>query len=132
MQAEGFDAFQKRISQVTAKTIYKIVARDTWREAEAAGTFKGATIDLSDGYIHFSTAAQARQTAALHFKDQRDLLLVAVSTTTLGDRLQWEPSRGGDLFPHVYGDLSMEAVSTVDELPLDDNGVHVFPALDEL
>lgn len=116
---------------MTAKTIYKIVARDTWRQAEAAGTFKGATIDLVDGYIHFSTAVQARQTAALHFKGQRDLLLVVVATTKLGDTLKWEPSRGGDLFPHVYGDLSMEAVSHVDELPLGDDGVHLFPALDK-
>ncbi len=117
---------------MTAKTIYKIVARDAWREAEAAGIFKGATIDLADGYIHFSTAAQARQTAALHFKGQGDLLLVAVSTVTLGDSLKWEPSRGGDLFPHVYGDLSMEAVSHVDDLPLGDDGVHTLPALEEL
>jgi len=117
---------------VTAKTIYKIVARDTWREAEVAGTFKGATIDLADGYIHFSTAVQARQTAALHFKGQHDLLLVTVSTATLGDRLIWEPSRGGDLFPHVYGDLPMEAVSQVNELPLGEDGVHAFPALEKL
>lgn len=117
---------------MTAKTIYKIVAKDAWREAEAAGIFKGATIDLADGYIHFSTAVQARQTAALHFQGQRDLLLVAVSTALLGESLKWEPSRGGDLFPHVYGDLSMEAVAQVDELPLGKDGVHAFPALEEL
>lgn len=113
---------------MAAATIYKIVARSAWDQAEKDGLFKGATIDLTDGYIHFSTAAQARQTAALHFKDQQDLVLVAVEAAALGDALKWEPSRGGDLFPHLYAPLTMDQVARVDELPLGEDGVHIFPA----
>lgn len=116
---------------MTAATIYKIVPKDTWAPAKAAGVFKGAAIDLADGYIHFSTADQARETAALHFNGQHDLLLVAVSTAALGEALKWEPSRGGDLFPHLYGDLSIDAVIRVDALPVDGNGVHAFPPMDQ-
>ena len=116
---------------MSAATIYKIVAKDEWAAAESAGIFKGATIDLADGYIHFSTAGQARQTAALHFAGREGLLLVAVAAAPLGDALKWEPSRGGDLFPHLYGELSVKAVSRVDELPLDDKGVHIFPPMED-
>lgn len=110
--------------------IYKIVSRAEWAVAEASGTFKGAAIDLTDGYIHFSTAAQARETAARHFKGEADLLLVAVDTKGLGNALKWEPSRGGDLFPHLFAPLSLKAVLRVDPLPLDENGTHVFPAME--
>jgi len=82
-------------------TIYKIVAAPVWRTAETAGVFRGAAVDLADGYIHFSTAEQARETAAKHFTGQSDLLLVAVDAGRLGDALKWEVSRGGALFPHL-------------------------------
>jgi len=121
----------QRESSVSAATIYKIVAKDEWAAAESAGTFKGAAIDLADGYIHFSTAGQARQTAALHFAGREGLLLVAVAVEPLGDALKWEPSRGGDLFPHLYGELSVKAATRVDELPLDDKGVHIFPPMED-
>ena len=81
-----------------------------WRDAEARGTFDGAGVDLADGYIHFSTAAQVRDTAALHFRGQDDLLLIAVDASILGVALRFEPSRGGDLFPHLYGVLPLDAV----------------------
>lgn len=116
---------------MSAATIYKIVAKEEWAKADRAGVFKGAAIDLADGFIHFSTAAQARQTAALHFANQDGLLLVAVAASPLGDMLKWEPSRGGDLFPHLYGDLSMKMISRVDALPLDDRGVHIFPPMED-
>ncbi len=109
--------------------IYKIIDRDAWAKAEAAGTFTGAAIDLEGGYIHFSTAVQARETAKLHFAGQRNLVLVSVETAGLGDALKWEPSRGGQLFPHLYGALSMSAVARVDDLPLDDENNHIFPEL---
>lgn len=107
--------------------IYKICDIALWRDAEQAGELIGAPIDLADGYIHFSTAEQARETAAKHFTGQRDLLLVAVEADTLGEALKWEPSRGGALFPHLFRPLRIDEVFSVQELPLDASGAHVFP-----
>lgn len=107
--------------------IYKICPRPLWREAEAAGRFTGAPIDHQDGFIHFSTAAQVAETAARHFAGQDDLLLVAVEADALGDGLRYEPSRGGDLFPHLYGPLPLSAVVAVDDMPLGADGRHAFP-----
>jgi uncharacterized protein (DUF952 family) len=107
--------------------IYKICPEALWRAAEAAGRFEGAPIDLADGYIHFSTAGQVRETAAKHFAGQADLLLVAVDSGRLGDALKWEPSRGGALFPHLYAPLSLDAVLWKKLLPLGADGVHIFP-----
>jgi uncharacterized protein (DUF952 family) len=109
--------------------IYKICSEALWREAERVGVFAGAAIDLEDGYIHFSTAAQAPETAARHFAGQGDLVLVAIDAGALGDGLRWEPSRGGDLFPHLYGALRLNAVRWVRPLPLGPDGRHVFPEL---
>ena len=109
--------------------IYKIATRPQWDQAEAQGVFAGAPIDLADGYIHFSTADQVRETAAKHFGGQSDLLLVAVDATALGDALKYEPSRGGALFPHLYADLDLTHVVWTKPLPLGDDGVHQFPAL---
>jgi uncharacterized protein (DUF952 family) len=109
--------------------IYKICSEALWREAERVGVFAGAAIDLEDGYIHFSTAAQAPETAARHFAGQGDLVLVAIDAGALGDGLRWEPSRGGDLFPHLYGELRLDAVRWVRPLPLGPDGRHVFPEL---
>jgi uncharacterized protein (DUF952 family) len=106
--------------------IYKICPEPLWRDAERAGVFTGAAIDLADGYIHFSTAAQVAETAARHFAGQRGLVLVAVDAEALGDALRYEPSRGGDLFPHLYAPLSLDAVRTVEPLPLGDDGRHVL------
>ena len=110
-------------------TIYKISTAALWREAERAGIFTGAPIDLTDGYIHFSTAEQVKQTAALHFKGQADLVLAAVDTAALGSALKYEPSRGGALFPHLYGTLPMAAVRWAKPLPLGPQG-HEFPELE--
>jgi uncharacterized protein (DUF952 family) len=107
--------------------IYKIVPESLWQEARAAGVFRGAAIDLTDGYIHFSTAPQARETAARHFAGQAGLLLVAVEAAVLGDALVFEPSRGGDLFPHLYGALPLSAVLWEKLLPLGADGMHEFP-----
>ena len=110
--------------------IYKICPDDLWRDAERAGVFAGAPVDLDDGFIHFSTAAQARATADKHFRGRRGLVLVAVEEGALGTALRYEASRGGDLFPHLYGSLPLSAVRWVKPLPLDENGRHVFPALE--
>ena len=108
--------------------IYKICPRTLWQEEEAEGRFRGAPVDVADGFIHFSTAAQAPETASRHFAGIDDLILVAVETESLGEALRYEPSRGGDLFPHLYGDLTLSAVRWVKDLPLGADGRHVFPA----
>ena len=110
-------------------TIYKILPLALWHEAERTGVFRGAAIDLTDGYIHFSTAEQAMETAANHFAGQSDLMLLHVDTDALGDALKWEPSRGGALFPHLYAELDVQHVSRAEPLPLGDDGRHVFPKL---
>ena len=98
--------------------IYKICPAALWRQAEADGVFRGSPVDLADGFIHFSTAEQAKETAAKHFAGQRDLVLVAVDSEALGAVLQWEPSRGGALFPHLYAPLDVKAAISVVPLPL--------------
>jgi uncharacterized protein (DUF952 family) len=106
--------------------IYKIVPSSLWKAAEQTGVFNGAPIDLADGYIHFSTGEQARETAAKHFAGQRDLLLVAVDDAVLGDALRYEPSRGGALFPHLYNALDVKLVHWVQPLPWHATGGHLF------
>jgi uncharacterized protein (DUF952 family) len=110
-------------------TIYKICTVAEWRAAEREGVYRGSAVDRRDGFIHFSTAEQAAETAAKHFAGQRDLVLVAVDGDALGAALKWEPSRGGALFPHLYGALDPKAVRRVDALPLDAAGRHVFPKI---
>lgn len=110
--------------------IYKITPEAPWREAEANGRFTGAPIDVADGFIHFSTAGQVRETAAKHFTGQTGLLLVAIDGSRLGAALKYEVSRGGALFPHLYGVLDMKAVLWVRPLPLGADGTHLFPALE--
>jgi uncharacterized protein (DUF952 family) len=110
------------------RLIYKIHPDAGWREAEASGVFTGAPVDLADGYIHFSTASQARETAAKHFRGQAGLLLIAVDADALGEALRWEPSRGGALFPHLYAHLPVRAVRWIQPLPLGPDGAHMFPA----
>jgi uncharacterized protein (DUF952 family) len=109
--------------------IYKILGAAQWREARARGVLEGAGIDLADGYIHFSTAAQVRETAARHFAGRDDLMLLTVDLACLpAHALRWEPSRGGDLFPHLYAALDLECVLRADPLPLVADGGHGFPA----
>lgn len=116
---------------MTKTTIYKIAPRDLWAQAEEAGIFTGAPVDIADGYIHFSTYTQVRETAAKHFAGQTDLLLVSVDVAALGDALKYEASRGGALFPHLYATLPMSAVTKVEPLPLDKDGLHIFPELED-
>jgi uncharacterized protein (DUF952 family) len=111
-------------------TIYKICSAQLWRDAQRAGRFGGAPPDERDGFIHFSTAAQVAETAAKHFAGAAGQVLVAVDAGALDGGLKWEPSRGGDLFPHLYGALSLQAVLWVVPLPLGPDGRHVFPELD--
>jgi uncharacterized protein (DUF952 family) len=110
--------------------IYKICDGGAWAQAEREGTFHGAAIDLADGYIHFSTAAQVPETAAKHFTSQHGLVLAAIDAQALGDKLKWEPARGGALFPHLYGPLPMPAVRWAKPMPLGSDGLHVLPELE--
>ena len=116
------------MSSVHTIFVYTICPRDLWATAQAQGRFTGAPVDVADGFIQFSTASQVPETAARHFTGVRDLVLVAVDAEALGEALRFEPSRGGDLFPHLYGDLPLDAVRAVHDLPLGPNGRHVFPA----
>jgi uncharacterized protein (DUF952 family) len=106
------------------KRIFKIAGADEWRAAEDAGVFLGAAIDRADGYIHFSTSTQLAETAAKWFARRDDLVLAAVSVEALGPALCWEPARGGALFPHLYGPLSLSAVLWTRPLLLDADGRH--------
>ena len=117
-------------TQESTPLIYKIVPAKLWREAEAKGIFEGAPLDLVDGFIHFSSAAQVRETAAKHFAGQDDLLLVAIDPAKLGDASQFlrcEISRGGALFPHLYAPLPLAAVCSIKPLPRGRDGAHLFP-----
>lgn len=107
-------------------TIYKIFRRPEWDAFRAAGETAGAPVDIADGYIHFSTAAQVAETAARHFGTESDLVLVAINPDRLGPDLKWEPSRGGALFPHLYRRLSLKDVVWDKSLPLGASG-HIFP-----
>ncbi len=111
-------------------TLYKITGRDEWAEAMARGVFAGAPVDRADGFIHFSTAAQVAETAARHFAGRTDLLLVALADTPFGAALKWEPSRGGALFPHLYGTFAPSDALRVVDLPLGPDGRHLFPELE--
>ncbi len=106
--------------------IYKILRRPEWDSLCATGQSDGAPIDLADGFIHLSTAAQVVETAAKHFADESDLVLVAVESEALGPELRWEPSRGGALFPHLYRPLQRADVVWDKSLPLGVAG-HIFP-----
>ncbi len=111
-------------------TIYKICERAEWHAAERAGIYRGSDVDERDGFIHFSTAAQVAETAAKHFAGQTDLVLVAVDADALGPALQWEPSRGGALFPHLYAALLLDRVRWAKVLPDEENGRRAMPELE--
>jgi len=112
------------------RLIFKIVGVGEWRAAEAAEVFVGSPVDKADGYIHFSTAEQAPQTAAKWFAGRGDLVLAAVDANALGSALRWEPARGGALFPHLYGALALDAVVWARPLPLGEDGRHRFGSLE--
>ena len=99
------------------------------REAERQGVYRGSEVDLSDGFIHFSTAQQVESTATRHLAAQKGLFLIAIDADALGDRLRWEPAREGALFPHLYGELDIAAVTAVFDMPLRADGTHKIPEL---
>jgi uncharacterized protein (DUF952 family) len=111
------------------RMIYHMCRADEWASAVEAGTYRGSSQDQADGFIHFSTAAQIVESARKHRAGQDGLLLVAVDADRLGDRLKWEPSRGGDLFPHLYGPLDPAESTSARPLSLGSDGAHMFPHL---
>ena len=109
--------------------IFHLARRAEWLEAESSGVYRGSDQDRADGFLHFSTSTQIVESARRHRAGEADLWLLRVHTQPLGEDLRWEASRGGALFPHLYGELPVSAVVDAVELPLDEAGEHVFPAL---
>jgi len=107
--------------------IYKIIDRDEWDAARACGRYSGSRDDRRDGFIHFSTARQLRETAARHFAGQGNLMLLAIDGAALEPALKWEASRQGALFPHLYVPLRLASVTRSWPLPLNGHGIHDFP-----
>jgi uncharacterized protein (DUF952 family) len=112
----------------TPEFIYKIATRTAFDTALASGDFPHMPIDDNDGFLHFSTAAQLRETLRLYFAAQRDVVLIAVRTADVGEGLRWEPSRGGDLFPHVYGALGIDALEESEPVDVAADGQVELPA----
>jgi len=112
------------------KDLYRIVTEDEWRAAQSTGVFEGSEHDRRDGFIHFSTASQAAETAAKHYAGKSGLLLLRVDAAVLTAPLKWEASRGGQLFPHLYGTLPVGSVRRVEKLPLGPDGLFLFPNLE--
>lgn len=114
------------------RTIYHSCRKDEWTKAEAEQSYCGSSQDRADGFIHFSSAAQVRESVAKHRAGQDGLVLVAVHAALLGQSLKWEPARNGQLFPHLYGPLPLSALRWVRDLPLDPvSGHHVFPPIED-
>ena len=109
--------------------IYRILSREAFEAAQQSAAFLGSAHDLRDGFIHFSAAHQVVETAQKHYAGQSDLVLLWVDAEALGAALKWEASRGGDMFPHLYGPLPMSALLRAEPLPLAADGQHVFPPL---
>ncbi len=105
---------------------FKLVDREEWELARLDGAYAGSAVDLQDGYIHMSTSAQLAETARRHYAGRGDLLLVAVDLTVLGEALKWEASRGGDLFPHLFGALPLSAAREERALSVDEDGLMKF------
>jgi uncharacterized protein (DUF952 family) len=108
-------------------TVYKIADAAEFAAAQRAGSYSGAAIDIADGFVHFSTALQLAETLRLHFRGRSGLVLAAVRAADLGAALRWEPSRGGELFPHLYGPLPMSAVAWNEGIDVDDDGNCALP-----
>jgi len=106
--------------------LYKIMSKQEWEKAQAQGIYEGSEVDRRDGFIHLSAAHQVRATAQKHFSGKADLVLISVREESLSPGLKWEASRGGGLFPHIYGPLLLDAISEAVPLPLV-NGICQFP-----
>jgi uncharacterized protein (DUF952 family) len=111
------------------RRIYKICPASAWREAERQGVYRGSADDIRDGFIHFSLPSQLAETARKHFLGRTGLFLIEVDADALGDALRWERSRHDELFPHLYGDLDLGAVTAVLDIHARSDGSHDLPEL---
>lgn len=109
--------------------IYHMADKDEWETAKKSGSYLGSANDIKDGFIHFSTQETVIESAAKHRAGEENLLLLAVQSDAIGDALKWEAARGGVLFPHLYCPLKSEWVVREDPLPVDQDGLHIFPEL---
>ena len=116
----------RKSAGLNVPVLYKIMSRQEWEAAQAQGVYEGSKVDRKDGFIHLSAAHQVRTTAQKHFSGKPDLVLISVREEGLSKNLKWEVSRGGDLFPHIYGPLQLAAIIDVVALPLV-KGMHQFP-----
>ena len=107
--------------------VYKIASHDAYRVFAKTSVFPGMPIDLKDGYVHFSTATQLAETLRLHFAGQGNLVVFSVRTYDLGMTLRWEPSRGDELFPHLYGQLHIGALGQLATVSVDADGSVTLP-----
>jgi uncharacterized protein (DUF952 family) len=114
-------------AMISDTVIHHMCREEEWAAAKLSGSYPGSSQDAADGFIHFSTSSQIVGSAARHRAGQTGLVLLSVPACRLGDALKWEPSRGGELFPHLYGHLPVDAVASADPLPLGSDGRHVFP-----
>jgi len=112
---------------MSQRLIYHMCKARDWEAARAGGRYPGSGDDVADGFMHFSTAGQIAQSAALHRAGVHDLLLISLNADDLGAALKWEPSRGGQLFPHLYGELDITLALGARPLPVGEDGYHVFP-----
>jgi uncharacterized protein (DUF952 family) len=111
------------------RRIYKICSASAWHEAERQGVYRGSADDARDGFIHFSASSQVAETARKHFAGQTGLLLIAVDADALGTALRWERSRNDELFPHLYGELDLGAVTGIYDMRARSDGTHDIPEL---
>ena len=107
--------------------IYKVCNNNEWKKALEVGCYKGSEIDIKDGYIHFSTKEQLKETVDKHFKKQENLIIITFNTTDLVENIKWEPARNGDLFPHYYGFIDINFAHNIYSLELGTDGIHKFP-----
>ncbi|CAO3417494.1 DUF952 domain-containing protein [Azospirillum doebereinerae] len=112
---------------MTDRIIHHMCRADEWDAARSAGSYPGSSQDAKDGFIHFSTSSQIEESAAKHRAGQDGLVLLTVDAARLGEALKWEPSRSGQLFPHLHAALPVAAVLRADPLPLRPDGRHAFP-----
>lgn len=112
----------------SSKYVFKITTAALWQEAQTTGVLPRSPIDVQDGYMHFSTAAQSLETLKLHFAGQSNLQLLRIPTAPLGDALKWEPSRGGDLFPHLYAELALASIEADISVSVSSEGVCEIPS----
>ncbi|MFA7429053.1 MAG: DUF952 domain-containing protein [Rhodospirillaceae bacterium] len=109
--------------------LYRLLPAADWRQAVADGAYRGAAHDAADGFIHLSTADQVEETAAKHYGGVPDLMVLTVDSARLDGEVKWEPSRGGKLFPHLYGTVPLEAVLGAELVATDRDGAYTFPHL---